>query len=39
VAGMLPNAGPFVWLAVAVFGFGVLTLAIIKRSRPEPATI
>jgi hypothetical protein len=39
VAGMLPYAGHFAWLAVVVFGFGVLTLAIIKRTRTEPATI
>ena len=39
VATMLPYAGLFAWLVVAVYGFGVLTLAIVKRSRPEAAAI
>jgi hypothetical protein len=39
VAGMLPYVGTFAWLAVCLFGFGILTLAIIKRTRPEPAAI
>ncbi len=39
VATMLPYAGAFAWLAVIVYGFGVFTLAIVKRSRPEAAVI
>jgi cytoskeletal protein CcmA (bactofilin family) len=39
VATMLPYAGVFAWLVVAVYGFGVFTLAIVKRSRPEAAAI
>ena len=39
VATMLPYAGVFAWLIVAVYGFGVFTLAIVKRSRPETAAI
>jgi anti-sigma factor RsiW len=39
VATMLPYAGAFAWLVVAVYGFGVFTLAIVKRSRPEAAAI
>ncbi|MCL4523737.1 MAG: polymer-forming cytoskeletal protein, partial [Acidobacteria bacterium] len=39
VATMLPYVGIFVWLVVAVFGFGVVTLAIVKRSREEAAAI
>ena len=39
VATMLPYAGVFAWLLVAVYGFGVFTLAIVKRSRPEAAAI
>jgi hypothetical protein len=39
VATMLPYAGVFAWLVVAVYGFGVFTLAIVKRSRPEAAPI
>jgi len=39
VAGMLPYAGPLAWLIVIVFGLGLVTLAIVKRSRPEAAVI
>jgi anti-sigma factor RsiW len=39
VAGMLPYAGPLAWLIVIVFGLGLVTLAIVKRSRPEAAAI
>jgi len=39
VAGMLPYAGTLAWLIVIVFGLGLVTLAIVKRSRPEAAAI
>lgn len=39
VAGMLPYAGPLAWLIVIVFGLGLVTLAIVKRLRPEAAAI
>jgi anti-sigma factor RsiW len=40
VATMLPYAGGFVWLAVIMFGMGLVTLAILKRIRPaEPAAV
>jgi cytoskeletal protein CcmA (bactofilin family) len=38
VAGMLPYAGEFAWLAVIIFGMGLVTLAILKRARPAEAT-
>jgi hypothetical protein len=37
---MLPYAGEFAWLAVIIFGMGLVTLAILKRARPaETAAI
>ncbi|MBI1750310.1 MAG: zf-HC2 domain-containing protein [Acidobacteria bacterium] len=39
VAGMIPYAGHLAWLIVVVFGLGVVTLAIVKRARPEPAAM
>ena len=39
VVGMIPYAAPFAWLLVIVFGLGVVTLAVVKRSRLEAAAI
>ena len=39
VATMLPYVGVLAWLVVAVYGFGVFTLAVVKRSRPEATVI
>lgn len=38
VAGMLPFAGQLAWLAVIIFGLGLVTLAILKRTRTAEAT-